>query len=253
MRSRALLVLLAVLAVVLVRPAYAEDQQQQQQQRRPKLKEEEHESIPPDLEVIDVPAAAVIDYGSASMRGRFGADGSLLTYMNFGVMQRLQFGASIAMNKFIGSAQPITLQQPELQMRWRFYDGAKRLPALAMGFDGQGYFYDRADRRYREHSRGFYIVGSMETGLPGLMVHPGFNISDFDTDAVFGFIGSSFNIEDRLLLLAEWDNIRQFGVSRLNLGMRFFMTSYFDATFSVREIGSGMTERLVMLRYVGNF
>jgi hypothetical protein len=62
--------------------------------------------------------------------------------------------------------------------------------------------------------------------------------------------------------MAEWDNVQSFGDSRLNLGAKVYVTPYFHFNVAVRELGGGSrfsdgtdsaTERIVQLKYVGNF
>ena len=141
-------------------------------------------------------------------------------------------------------------------------NGNVLIPAFAVGYDGQGYNYNNVDKRYNSRQRGFYVVGSQELGLAGLEVHPSLNISDFDTNAFFGSIPVSYNIRDKAKVILEWDNIADFHDSRLNAGLRAYVTPHFHIDFAVRGIGQGGNfgngdsrgpERIVQLRYSGNF
>lgn len=218
--------------------------------------------LEPDTELIDVPTAAVTDYGSFSTRTRFFANGGVLEWLNFGVFQRLNIGASLNVDKFIGTDSPVQVTRPDLQVKFRAYDGTNIIPALAVGFDGQGYMYNRIDHRYDQRQRGLYFVGSQEIGIPGLDAHAGFNIPDFDSNPLAGFMGISFNIQDQVLLMTEWDNIENWSDSRLNSGFRVYITPNFNLDFAVRTIGQGGTytngvkrgaERVVMFKYTGSF
>jgi hypothetical protein len=88
------------------------------------------------------------------------------------------------------------------------------------------------------------------------------NISDFDGNSIFGSIPLTYNIKDKVSLMLEWDNINNFYDSRLNAGVRVYMTQHFHLDFAVRRIGQGGTypngdnrgsERIVQIRYTGNF
>ena len=76
---------------------------------------------------------------------------------------------------------------PEVQVKYRLYDGDRYVPGL-----GGRASTDKAtttapsEKRYHERQRGFYVVGTEELGLPGLQAHPSFNISDFDSNSIFG-------------------------------------------------------------------
>lgn len=218
--------------------------------------------IAPDTELIDVPTASIADYGAFSSRSRMFANGGVVEWLSFGVFQRLNIGASLNVDKLIGTGSPVQVTRPDLQVKFRFYDGTPILPALAVGFDGQGYLYNRVDHLYNQRDHGLYLVGSQEIVFPGLQVHAGINIPDFDDNPLFGFMGVDYNIKDRVLIMAEWDNINDFVDSRVNMGLRVYITTNFSVDFAVRSIGQGGVydnglahgnERVVTLKYTGNF
>ncbi|MBI3549031.1 MAG: hypothetical protein HY078_08335 [Elusimicrobia bacterium] len=218
--------------------------------------------LQPDTDLIDIHTAGVLDYGGFSSRTRFFSSGGVMQWGNFGVFQRLNIGASLNVDKLLGTATPVQLTRPDLQMKLRFYDGDRMIPAFAMGFDGQGYLYNRKELRYNQRQRGLYFVGSQEVGLPGLQAHAGINISDFNSNAIFGSMASSYNIRDKVLVMAEWDNINNYEDSRLNAGFRVYITQSFNLDFAVRGIGQGGefsngvsrgAERIVQFKYTGNF
>lgn len=223
--------------------------------------EDTGEAFQHDTDLVDVPTAAVLDYGAVAARERFFTGGGVLSYLSFGVFQRLNIGASLNVDRLIGSDSPIQLTRPELQVKYRFYDGDQLLPAFAAGFDGQGMFYDRASKDYVERQRGLYIVGSKEIGTTGLFGHVGGNISDFDNNHVFGFLGLNWNIEDKVALIGEWDNIKNTSESRVNTGIRVYATPALAIDFAVREMGRSSTvgglktqpERIVQMKYATNF
>ncbi len=218
--------------------------------------------LAPDVNVIDDPTAAVLDYGGYSSQSRFYRGGGLLEYASFGVYNGINIGASMAVDGLIGDSKDIRARAPAAQVKWRIYDGDRWIPAVAVGYDGQGWDYNSVDHRYNQKQRGGYIVASQELGIPGLMVHPEFNISDFNTNSFYGALPFSYNIKDKVALLLEWDNISNFVDSRVNAGLRVYVTPHFDVDFAVRAIGQGGhfdngdprgPERIVQLRYVGNF
>lgn len=220
------------------------------------------ELLSPDVDVVDAPTTGVLDYGGYSARSRFYRAGGLLQYVSFGVFQGVNLGASVALDGLIGDGRIVRVRAPNAQVKWRFYEGDHKLPSLAIGFDGQGWGYNQNDRRYNHRQRGFYIVGSQELGVPGLMAHPSMNISDFDSNSIFGVIPVTYNFRDKFSLLAEWDAINNFYDSRLNAGVRVYVTPRFHVDFAVRAIGQGGhysngdsrgPERIVQLRYAASF
>ena len=218
--------------------------------------------LAPDTDNIDAPTTAVLDYGGYSSRSRFYSNGGILQYVNFGVFQSLNIGASLTMDGIVGNQRTVRLRAPTVQVKYRLFDGDNWVPSFAVGFDGQGFDYNNTDRRYNNRQRGFYVVASEELGIPGLMIHPSFNISDFDTNSVFGSIPLSYNIMDKVEPMIEWDNINNWMDSRFNAGLRGYLTPHFSIDFAVRGIGQGGRfsngdprgpERVVQLRYSANF
>jgi hypothetical protein len=218
--------------------------------------------LAPNTNLIDVPTAGVIDTGGFTTRTRFFSEGGIMQWLDFGVYPRINLGVSFNVDRFIGASSQVQMTRPDLQFKLRFYDGDHVFPALALGFDGQGYLYNRMDRKYNQRQKGIYFIGTQEIGLPGLQGHIGANISDFDSNAVFGMTALSYNIGDKVEFLLEWDNLRSFMDSRVNMGFRVFLMPNFHIGFAARGIGqSGVysngvsrgPERIVQLQYSANF
>lgn len=218
--------------------------------------------LQPDVSVIDAPTTAVLDYGGYAAQSRFFARGGLLQFISFGVFQNVNLGGSLTLDGLVGDDRDVRLRAPNVQFKWRFYDGDRSFPSVALGFDGQGYDWNSVTRRFNQRQRGFFIVASQELGLPGFQVHPSFNVSDFDSNQIYGSIPLSLNIKDKVSIVTEWDNINNFRDSRYNAGLRAYVTPRFHVDFAVRAIGAGGRysngdprgpERIVQLRYSNNF
>lgn len=226
-------------------------------------KERDENIILPDTNLIDVPTSGIIDYYGFSFKSRFYSSGGVLTWLNFGVMERLNLGASFMVDNLVGSGTPVKMVHPEIQVKFRFYDGGIYLPSLAVGYDGQGYYYDRDLKKYMEKEKGLYLAASKEIGVPGLVAHAGFNIPDFDNNYLFSFLGLNYTIEDKVSLMAEYDNLfHSDDPERLNLGARFYITPSFSLDAAVREIGKSekfsngwprKSERVIQLKYNTSF
>lgn len=219
--------------------------------------------IVPDIRLIDVPTSGILDYYGFLFTTRFFSGGGVMGSLKFGVMERLNLGASMLVEKFIGSESGVKMRSPEIQVKFRFYDGGYYLPGLALGFDGQGYFYDSASKEYMQKSRGLYIAGSKEALWANFVLHGGLNVPDFDDGYVFGFLGANYIIEERFAVMAEYDNLfHSNDPSRFNLGTRFYITPYFYLDLAMRDIGRNdtfpngaakKTERIVQLKYNTSF
>ncbi|MDO8756469.1 MAG: hypothetical protein Q7J64_00510 [Elusimicrobiota bacterium] len=216
----------------------------------------------PDTDVIDAPTTAVLDNYGYSARSRFYARGGILQHLSFGVYPGINLGASASVDGLIGDERHVRMRAPTAQIKYRFYAGDSEMPSFAVGFDGQGYRYNQNDRRFNQRQRGFYVVATKELGVPGLELHPSFNISDFDSNGIFGSLPLSINIRDKASILLEWDNINNWSDSRLNMGLRAYLTPSFQVDFAVRAIGAGGfygdgaprgPERVVQLKYSNAF
>lgn len=217
----------------------------------------------PDVEMLDIPTAGILDYYGFMVKTRAYSGGGVVGALNFGVLERLNMGASMAVDKFIGSETPIKMRKPEIQVKFRFSDGGYYMPALALGYDSQGYYYDSVAKKYLEKGKGLYVVGSKEIGVSNLVLHGGFNVSDFDNNMYFGFIGANYTMEDKLAFIMEYDNLfHSDDPARLNAGTRIYITPYFQLDIGLREIGRSDTlangdkrkaERMVQMRYTTSF
>jgi len=205
-------------------------------------------------ELIDVPTAEALDHYGYSAAFRFYTDGGLLTKAGFGVFPRLNIGFGLDAEGFIGN-RAVDINQPTLNFRFRFFDGKRNLPALAIGYDGQGFFYDHITDKYREREKGLYLAGSGEILIPNLSLHAGGNIYDFKNDHVYGFLGAHYLYADVFGVTVEWDNIRVGKDSRLNAGGRLYVTPSFAVEVAGRDLaGTGRrSERVVKLTYSGGF
>ena len=226
-------------------------------------KNKNEDMVLPDTELIDVPTAGILDYYGFMVKARFYSSGGVLGFLNFGVQERLNLGASMTVDRLVGSDSSVKMRKPEIRFKFRFYDGGYYIPALAVGYEGQGYYYDQADKKYLEKGKGLYLAGSKEIGVSNLMAHGGFNVSDFDRNYLFGFIGASYTLEDKVAFLLEYDNLfHSADPSRFNAGTRIYVTPYFQLDLAVREIGKDghfdngfarKPERIVQMRYNTNF
>ena len=230
-----------------------------------KEKDKGENVVLPDVELVDVPTAGILDYYGFQVRTRAYSGGGVVAGLNFGVLERLNLGTSMMVDRLIGSASPIKMRRPEIQVKFRFFDGGYYIPAAALGYDGQGYYYNPDSKKYMEKGRGLYLGGSKEIGLANFVLHGGFNVPDFDDNLLFGFLGANYTLEDKISFLLEYDNLfHPDDPSRFNVGARIYITPYFQLDLGVREIGKHghfndalstprKGERIVQLRYNTNF
>lgn len=228
-----------------------------------KERDKSADTVLPDTELVDIPTAGILDYYGFMLKTRAYSDGGVIGSLNFGVLERLNLGASMTVDKLIGSDASIKMRRPEIQVKFRFFDGGYYIPAAAVGYDGQGFYYDGGTKKYLEKGKGLYLVGSKEAGIAGLVLHGGFNIPDFDNNYLFGFLGANYTLEDKVSFILEYDSLfHKDDPTRLNLGTRIYVTPYFQVDMGLRELNASQdfstgrarkTERIVQLRYSTNF
>ncbi|MFH1283147.1 MAG: hypothetical protein ABII27_05735 [bacterium] len=206
------------------------------------------------ISLIDVPTADAIDSYGYDVSFRFYTNGGIIGRASFGVLQRVNIGFAWDFDKFIGS-DSIDVQEPTLNVKLRIFDGQLFLPALALGYDGQGYAYSKVLDEYLHREKGVYIAASKEIFFPGLEYHLGGNVYDFKKDEVFGFAGLAFYLIETFAILAEYDNIRLREKNRFNAGIRLFLSPTISVDLAARDIAAPGRdeERIVRINYMGSF
>jgi len=204
--------------------------------------------------VIDTPTVGMLDYGGYDLNFRLFSEGGILTRLDFGVFKIVNLGFGWELTNAIGN-QDITVAPPALFLKVKPFSGGMVLPAIAFGYDGQGYFYDKTLSSFTQKERGIFVVFGREFFFPGLEMNFGANMNDFRTNTVFGFANMNFNIEDKLYFLGEYDNVNYLPDSRINLGMRFFITNDLSLDLAGRDLGAAgrKSERIMRIAYRSKF
>jgi len=216
-----------------------------------------------DINQIDIPTASAFDKYAFRFGSRLYSGGGAQVNLGFGIHDRLSLGTSFLIDGLIGNDTHIRMRVPEIDVKFRFWDGGRYIPAFALGYNGQGYFYDSDLKEYQEDEKGLYLVGTSEL-LPAFFANFGVNMFDFDTNKVYGFIGFNYTLEEVVTIMAEYDNLFHHVTSqeRFNAGLRFHITPEFSVDVAVRDINcSGHykngaerhPERMVQLSYDAKF
>lgn len=214
---------------------------------------------PHNIEVIDTPTAEVVDHYGYQVSFRFGQDGNIQTKTMFGVLPRLNLGFSLDGEKIIGTENG-RLNKPTIDVKFRLFDGKGIIPAFAMGYDGQGYVFNKALDEYEQREKGFYLASTSEIFVPNMFLNMGVNRFDFNKGhSTRGFVGWSYTYEQIVGLMFEWDHLTEYKERRLNYGLKYFITPVFTVDVAGRNIREHpwtqhrVTERIVRLTYNGSF
>jgi len=163
--------------------------------------------------LIDCPTAGLLARGSFDVDLRLFPGGGALGGISVGLTDRLLLGVSYGGEKIISDEKAEWFPQPGVSVKYRLIEENFALPALAVGFDSQGYgSYVENDSlaRYEVKSKGFYWVVSKNykiLGTPmGLHLGANYSLEDDDGDdepSVFLGLDKSFNEEFEIIL--EYD------------------------------------------------
>jgi hypothetical protein len=203
---------------------------------------------------IDTPTTDILDYGMYNLNFRLFSNGGILTRLDFGVFKIVNLGFGWETSDVIGT-QDVSVAPPALSIKIKPYDGGIVLPALVLGYDGQGNFYNKSTNEYTEREKGIYVALGRETVIPGLKLTAGANMWDFQTNTVYGFVNATMNLEDKFMIIGECDNIHSGNDDRINAGFRIPITEALSIDLAGRDIGApGRTaERIIRLNYIGKF
>jgi len=171
----------------------------------------------------------------------------------------LNLGFGLDGQNVIGTG-PVTLNKPTINVKFRFFDGQGWIPAFAMGYDGQGYVWDKSIDEYQQKEMGFYLVGTQEIVVPELNWTFGVNRPNFETGGTTrGFTGLTYVYRQLVGFEGEFTNIYKATERRYNFGIKYFITPMFTVEAIGRNIpnstnpNNNETERVVRLAYRGAF
>jgi hypothetical protein len=161
------------------------------------------------LYIVDHPTAGMLPSASYRLSGRTGPESSFLATFSLGFKGRLMIGASYGVHHLFEYGTPQGNDRVGLQLRLRILEEG-RGPALALGFDSQGYGpWDSALDRYVRKAPGFYAVVSKNYAVPlgDLSFHGGLSVTT-ETDDVRSpnlYAGLDYMVWQRVSFLLDTD------------------------------------------------
>lgn len=215
-----------------------------------------YSKTPKPSSIIDIPTAEVVEYSNYDLSFRLHGAGGVLSKMTFGVFKPINIGISWDVDKLIGlGSTKIDTRPPAILFKARVFGGGLKLPAISLGYDGQGYGdYNGDTDKYQYREKGVYLTLTREYFVSGLELSSGGNIFDFDRDHVYGFLGATYGVENKFMILAEYDNISKAPSARTNLGAKLFITDNVDVELAGRNLFRGhVSERIAIINYKGKF
>ncbi|MFH0807880.1 MAG: hypothetical protein V2A57_05650 [Elusimicrobiota bacterium] len=217
------------------------------------------------IKLVDTPTAGIIDYYSMNLNFRLYRGGGVIPRIDFGVFRKLNIGFSWDIDKLIGNENPQP-RKPTLNLKFRIFDGSKSFPAIALGYDGQGYVYNDGNGLYSYREKGVFLVTDTEIFTDNLMFHLGTNVNfstenNRDVANVYGFTGFDYSLIDNeqkiMAFIVEFDNLlKYYDDTRLNAAIRLYPTEDIYIDFSFRDLASPRKidiDRFVEINYQTKF
>ncbi|MBR4508403.1 MAG: hypothetical protein IKP23_02895 [Elusimicrobiaceae bacterium] len=201
--------------------------------------------------LIDTPTAKVSPVKTFTATSRIFSEGGLVTFFTFTPFDRFSIGTGITLEHIVGTNdEDIKVLPPSLQLKFQMYDGSETWPMLAIGFNNQGFYYNHEEDKYLQLAKGLYLSATQEVLFEGLMLNYGANVTTdgFEFRKLHAFTSLNYDITDYLNLMVEWDNIRSIKTSRVNTGLRFYVSEFFALDFAVRNLNN-KAERILQIKY----
>jgi hypothetical protein len=186
--------------------------------------------------LVHTPTASTLAKGDFDVSVLVFGDGGVLAGTSIGLSNRFQLGVIYGAESLLGESSPTWNPRVGFRMKLQLFDEKFKLPAMAVGYDDQGYgAYIETTNRYTIKSKGLYAVISknfytlsVATGFHG-GINKSFEEDDLDKDPDI-FFGWDFHYNHDVSLLVDYsvalnDNAKLSPVGKgrgyLNLGIRW--------------------------------
>jgi hypothetical protein len=169
-----------------------------------------------NMELVDVPTANTLLKGEIRADFKFSPGGGILSRLYIGIFERLYIGGAFNVNNVIGSGT-VQPEIPDFTCKIRITDDEGAVPAISLGYEGQGYMNLPAKGIFlavtKEISAGIIIqlTGAVYTD----------NFVHFGQDIGLG-AGFAVGITRELNACAEVDGIPGYAKGRINFGIGYF-------------------------------
>ena len=158
--------------------------------------------------LVDSPTAGLVEKGRFAIDMRLFPDGGVGGQLQAGILRRLTIGLAFGGEGVVGNDAIDWYPRVEAGARYRLLEETQALPALALGYETQGYGPWTGDR-YQVKSKGFFVAASKNyvSGFGQFGVHAGINWSreDADDSSPSGWVGIDKTLNEELFAVAEYD------------------------------------------------
>jgi hypothetical protein len=226
---------------------------------------------PQSLYIIDSPTAAVLGHGIYRISGRILDDGAVVISTKIGIRDRFMVGVAWGMENMLGRGEIDFNDNTGVSIRLILVEEAE-LPAIAIGFEDQGYGpWDEDLRRYERKSKGFYVTGTRNWYGPlssDVATTAGINYTTetHDDSSLDFFFGLEQDFGNEFALVAEYalglNDRDQVGYGQkkgwLDMGFRWNIQEQIQFKFFFRDLlgnfgENGSVDRHLLVSYESTF
>ena len=200
-------------------------------------------------DLVECPTAGLLPRGSFALDLRMFSEGGLLAGVDVGLTDTFLVGLCFGGTQIIGDSTVVWNPTVGVAVKIRLFDESQLYPAVAVGFDSQGFGkYDKERERYTTKSKGFYLALSKGYSFLGTCgLHAGVNYSlekgDEDKD-ISGYFGFDKHLGPDFVVVAEYDLARNdngenalgSGEGYLNAGLRWTFASRLNLELDVKDL-----------------
>ncbi|MEI7640270.1 MAG: hypothetical protein WCJ46_02005 [bacterium] len=171
-----------------------------------------------NIEMIDVPTANTLLKTEIRYEAKFYAGGCILNKFYIGIFDRFMLGTAINVTNLIGSSNLNVLLPLKVAGKFRITDDVDAIPAIALGYEGEGYLTTGA--------KGVYLAVTKEIPLGGIYIQLTGNVytnefTKFGTK-INTAAGVGFALTKEFLITGEFDGITGNNYGRINFGIGYF-------------------------------
>jgi hypothetical protein len=199
---------------------------------------------------INTPTAGMLPKGSFDLDMRTFSGGGLQGELGIGLMNRFSVGLAYGASSVLSDTTPNWGPRLEFQMRYRLLEEGNGFPAVAIGFNSQGYGpYDDANKRYQVKSPGFYLAFTSNFKLysnnAGLSWGANYSLENERDSDPSAFVGFNADLGNNMLFLTEYDlalndNTRYsvYGRGRgfFNMGLVWYLTDGLSLELDLKDL-----------------
>ena len=170
-----------------------------------------------NIELVDVPTANTLIKGEVRIDIKLYPGGGILSRLYIGIFDRLMLGGAFNVENIIGTGDVNVVFPPKLLGKLRFTDDDGAVPAISLGYEGEGYSDVPPRGAFISITKEFNAGITFQ--LSGVVYTNEF--TNFGQDIRWG-TGIAFAITREFIVSAEYDGLFGAESAHINFGIGYF-------------------------------